>query len=256
MCRCAPSSRARRSRSRRRGGGVALAELRRVGAQQRRERRDLDRQVLARDRARRCRPRARAAPGGGGRRSTRPVERLAAACRVAVGLGGGDRRLAEQVDARWRRRRFHRSSSTPVASRGVSPTMKRWAMCLTPAAAAAPSAARPALDSDIRIATCSGGGRSSTSSRKPVRWRARSSSERQAGTTSTKRNSAARSSASCEARSIALSSSAFSGLPRGPGQRRGEVAPDGQDVGFGRRGGARARRYRRPRLAPGADAAD
>ena len=31
------------------------------------------------------------------------------------------------------------------AARGRSPTMKRWAMCRTPAAAAAPSAARPAL---------------------------------------------------------------------------------------------------------------
>src|SRR3954463_3411311 len=92
--------------------------------------------------------------------------------------------------------------------------MKRCAMCLTPAAAAAPRAWRPALDSDIRIATCSDGGRSSTSSRNPVRWRARSSSERHAGTTSTKRKSAARSSASWEASSIALSSSARSGLPR------------------------------------------
>ena len=119
----------------------------------------------------------------------------------------------------------HRSSSTPVASRGVSPTMKRWAMCLTPAAAAAPSAWRPALDSDIRIATCSDGGRSSTSSRKPLRWRARSSSERQAGTTSTKRNRAARISASCEARSIALSSIAFSGLRLAPGSAAARSRP-------------------------------
>ena len=120
---------------------------------------------------------------------------------------------------------FHRSSSTPVASRGVSPTMKRCAMCLTPAAAAAPSAWRPALDSDMRIATCSDGGRSSTSSRKPLRWRARSSSERQAGTTSTKRNSAARRSASCEARSIALSSIAFSGLRLVPGSAAARSRP-------------------------------
>src|SRR3954467_9464181 len=90
--------------------------------------------------------------------------------------------------------------------------MNRWAMCLTPAAAAAPSAARPGLVWARRMAACGDGGRSSTSPRKPVRWRARSSSDRHAGTTSTKRNSAALSSASEEARSIALSSSAFSGL--------------------------------------------
>ena len=66
-------------------------------------------------------------------------------------------------------------------------------------------------DPDIFSATATGGGGSSTSPRKPDRWRARSSSERQAGTTSTKRNSAALSSASCAASSIALSSAAFSG---------------------------------------------
>ena len=85
-------------------------------------------------------------------------------------------------------------------------------MCFTPAAAAAPSAARPAFELPIFIATPIGGGGVSTSPRKPVRWRARSSRFRQAGTTSTNRNSAAFSSASCEARSIAFSSIAFSGL--------------------------------------------
>ena len=79
--------------------GVALAELGGVGPQQRGEGRDLDRQVLARD-----------APGAVGleRRALgelavdldEPVERLAAARGVAVGLGARDRRLAEQVDAR------------------------------------------------------------------------------------------------------------------------------------------------------------
>ena len=98
-----------------------------------------------------------------------------------------------------------------MAAFGLSPTMKRCAMCLTPVAAARPSAARPARELPIRIATAIGGGGSSTSRRKPVRCVARSSRLRQAGTTSTKRNSAALSSASREARSIALSSSAFSG---------------------------------------------
>ncbi len=90
--------------------------------------------------------------------------------------------------------------------------MKRWAMCLTPDAAAIPSARRPALELPIFSATPTGGGGSPTSSRNAVRCRARSSRLRQAGTTSTKRNSAAFNSASEEARSIALSSSTFSGL--------------------------------------------
>src|SRR4051794_14469406 len=64
----------------------------------------------------------------------------------------------------------------------------------------------------MRIATSSEGERSSTSSRYSVRCRARSSSDRVAGVTSTKRNSAAFSSASREASSIALSSSARSGF--------------------------------------------
>src|SRR3954462_9227069 len=85
-------------------------------------------------------------------------------------------------------------------------------MCRTPAAAAAPSARRPGALLAIRIATSIDGGRSSTSSRYSVRCRARSSSERVAGVTSTRRNSAARNSASREANSIALSSSARSGL--------------------------------------------
>src|SRR3954453_9967493 len=106
---------------------------------------------------------------------------------------------------------FHIERRSPPAASGLSPTMKRCAMCRTPAAAAAPSAVRPARVLDIFIATATGGGGSSTSPRKPVRWRARSSSERQAGTTSTKRNSAALSSASCAASSIALSSAALSG---------------------------------------------
>ena len=57
-----------------------------------------------------------------------------------------------------------------------------------------------------------------------MRWRARSSSDRQAGTTSTNRNSAALSSASWAARSIALLSNAFSGL-RVTGIARASRAP-------------------------------
>src|SRR5215217_9051214 len=98
-----------------------------------------------------------------------------------------------------------------MAACGDSPTMKRWAMCRTPVAAARPKATRPGFDVPIRIATEIGGGGSSTSRRNPVRWRARSSRLRQAGTTSTKRKRAALSSASRDAKSIALSSSAFSG---------------------------------------------
>ena len=108
---------------------------------------------------------------------------------------------------------------------GVSPTMKRCARCLTPPAAAAPSAARPALVCEILIAAESGGGVSGTSSRKLVRWRARSSSERHAGTTSTNRNSAARSSRSLEASSIARASSALTGWRELDGNARHSSAP-------------------------------
>ncbi len=52
-----------------------------------------------------------------------------------------------------------------TAAAGVSPTMKRCAMWRTPAAAAAPSAARPGFVPDMRMAAAIGGGRSSTSSR-------------------------------------------------------------------------------------------
>src|SRR3954454_7015714 len=90
--------------------------------------------------------------------------------------------------------------------------MKRCAMWRTPAAAAIPSARRPALELPIFIATPIVGGGEPTSSRNDVRWCARSSRLRHAGTTSTKRNSAALSSWSEEARSIAFSSIAFSGL--------------------------------------------
>ena len=123
------------------------------------------------------------------------------------------------------------------ASRGVSPTMKRCAMCLTPAAAAAPSAARPGarVRHAHRGAPATAGGRRPPS-RKPVRCAARSSSERHAGTTSTKRNSAARSSASCGGEVHRLVVERLDGVARGGRERRGEVLADGEDLGFGRGG--------------------
>ena len=99
MCRWASSSRARRRRSLRRTAASRLPSSGASGLQQRGEGRHLDRQVLARD-----------APGAVGFQQRalgelaidldEPVERLAAARGVAVGLGARDRRLAEQVDAR------------------------------------------------------------------------------------------------------------------------------------------------------------
>ena len=103
--------------------------------------------------------------------------------------------------------------------------MNRCARCLTPPAAAAPSAARPACVFEIRIAADSVGGVSGTSSRKPVRWRARSSSERQAGTTSTNLNSAARSSRSPDAISIARASSARTGWREVDGNEAASSVP-------------------------------
>ncbi len=100
--------------------GVALAALRRVRAQQRGEGGDLHREVGAGDGAHfvvlEHRPFGQRAVDGGER-----LERLRAARGVALGLGGGDGRLAEQVDrrgdpvapeggqrARWRPRRTRR----------------------------------------------------------------------------------------------------------------------------------------------------
>ena len=99
MCRCAPSACARRSSSRSRGAASRMPALGRLGAQQRRERGDLDREVRARQRAERVRfeARLRLELRVGGRER---VERRGAARGVAVGLGGGDGRLAEQVDGR------------------------------------------------------------------------------------------------------------------------------------------------------------
>src|SRR4051812_25182099 len=117
--------------------------------------------------------------------------------------------------------------------------MKRWPIRRTPVAAAAPSARLPGALPAIFIATSRDGGFSSTSSRYSLRCRARSSSDRVAGVTSTRRNKAALSSASREAISIALSSSAFSGfrerfgnapLRRRPISRMRSSRPAGADT--------------------------
>ena len=206
-------------------GGVALAALGGVGAQQRGQRRDLHAHVGARQRpdavglqrlarrpARGWRPTAARSPPGSGRRSGRPRSR-----------SRWPRRAGRPS---WPRRAPTACAASPAPRSGVSPTMKRWARWRTPPAAAAPSAARPARVPDIFIATEIGGGVSGTSSRKPMRWRARSSSDRHAGTTSTKRNSAARSSRSLEAISMARASSALQRLARGGGERGRQLLAD------------------------------
>ena len=99
MCRCAPRV-ARRAQQRSQAlGRVEPPEVRSVGAQQRRQRGDLHGQVHARRRSARVGVEQRARIE---RRvdAGELVERGRAACRVAVGLGRGHRRLAEQVDGR------------------------------------------------------------------------------------------------------------------------------------------------------------
>ena len=97
------------------GGGIALAAGRRVGPQQRGERRDLDADVGARQRTAAVglqRGARRPVPGGGGDR----VDRVQAAGGVAIGLGLGDGRLAEQVD-----RAGHRALPQPAQRRKRGP---------------------------------------------------------------------------------------------------------------------------------------
>ena len=152
MCRCAPRRCGAAQQLAQARRGVAHAALGRLGAQQRRQRRDLDREVRARQRADARRARARGCGFErrvGGRER---VERRGAARGVAVGLGGGDRRLAEQVDGGRRCRRATGRAASAARPSGSAPTMKRWAMCRTPAAPAAPSAARPAFVLPIFIA--------------------------------------------------------------------------------------------------------
>ena len=108
-------------------------------------------------------------------------------------------------------------------------------MWRTPAAAAAPSAARPAL----RAATSASPPRSAAGARRPRRGR-RSGGGRgrrgcvQAGVTSTKRNSAARSSWSWAAISIALTSSASQRVARRRGERGVDRAADSLQLGLHR----------------------
>ncbi len=216
MCRCAPRSLARRSSGRRRS---AASRWPRSGASGRSS--GVSAETLTERFVRGSAPaascsswgRAGQEADGGGER----VERLRAAARVALGLGLRDGRLAEQVDG---------------ARDAVAPQVAQHAE-RGPRVLADDEAVRHPLDAAWRpprrarrgrpsCCPCasrprSAAGACSTSPRKPVRWRARSSSERQAGTTSTKRNSAALSSASWEARSIARSSSALSGLRVGGG---------------------------------------
>src|SRR5688500_14734272 len=96
--------------------------------------------------------------------------------------------------------------------------MKRWAMWRIPAVAATPSARRPAAVWAARIAASSGAGGWCTSSKYCPRWLASSAGERQAGVTSTRRNSAARSASSREVSSIARWSSARIGWRAGEGR--------------------------------------
>ncbi len=142
MCRCAPCSRARRSSGRRR---AAASSRPRSGASGRSSGVSAD---TFTDRLTRGSGPSESRSSSG--RSGQPradsalrVERLGAALGVAVGLGLGHRRLAEQVE-RGRHALVPQRSAAPARpSRGDSPTMKRCAMWRTPAAAAAPSA-RPA----------------------------------------------------------------------------------------------------------------
>ena len=141
--------------------GVLAAQLRRLGAQQRRQRRDLDRQVRPRQRAARVRFQQRAArasaptalaepppaPRGSARRSGRP--------RPAVTVASPSRSSEQATPA------FHRPSSWRRAARECSATMKRWAMWRTPGGRPPRRAPRrPALVSAARMALSSAGGRS------------------------------------------------------------------------------------------------
>ena len=227
MCRWAPSSFARRSSGRRRS---AASRLPRSGASGRSSGVSAD---TFTDRfARGSTPAlSRSSCGRSGQRARgrhQRVERVGAAVGVALRLGLGDRRLAEQVDRRRhavlqqvaqhaQRRLRVLADDEPVrhvldAGRGGRAERR----------AARLRVAHPHRHPD-------GGGGCSTSPRKPVRWRARSSRLRQAGTTSTNRNSAAFSSASAEARSIAFSSNAFSGF-RVTGIAAAEPRADGQSA--------------------------
>ena len=153
-CRCAggrrapsPAAAAGACAARRPRGPTSGASGRSSG----RERRHLHGQVHARERPERVRLERRAR-GPARRRLGERVERVEAAGRVAVRLG----LVTVASPSRSSETAAPCSHSLPdrAAARraGVSPTMKRCAMCRTPAAAAAPSAARPAFVPDMRIA--------------------------------------------------------------------------------------------------------
>ena len=224
MCRCAPSSCARRSRPRRRWAASRWPRSGRVGLHQRRERGDLDAQVGARERAERVGLEERPL-GPRAHRLDERRERFVAALRVALRLALRHGRLAEQVDGGG-------DAVLPQVAEHAERLLRRLADdeavrhvldAARGGGARAPSG--PARLPPIFIAALIGGGGSPTSPRKPVRWRARSSRLRQAGTTSTKRNSAAFSSASLEASSIAFSSAAFSGLRDERGSAAASFSP-------------------------------
>ena len=152
MCRCAPRSCARRSSGRSRS---AASRLPRSGASGRSSGVNAetftDRFARGSGPALSCSSCVARGPalGGAGDR----VQRVRAAVGVALRLGLGHRRLAEQVDRRRDAVLPQVLAGRPSAAFGSSPTMKRCAMCLTPAAAAIPSARRPALVLPIFIAT-------------------------------------------------------------------------------------------------------
>ena len=133
-------------------GGVAHADLGRLRAHQRGQRRDLHRQVRARQRARASRPRAAAARAASrrpsaSRRSRRRSARRSGRPRRRVTVASPSR-STDDGDAVLPQVAQH-ARARPC---GDAPTMKRCAMCRTPAAVAAPSAARPRATALIRIA--------------------------------------------------------------------------------------------------------
>ena len=90
-------------------------------------------------------------PARGGARER--AQRLVAAARVAIGLGGGDGRLAEQVDGRGGAGAHSPRERAAPASAGASPTMKRLAIRCTASPATPPTARRVAGRGDARRAT-------------------------------------------------------------------------------------------------------
>ena len=158
MCRCAPSSFARRSSGRRRS---AASRLPRSGASGRSSGVSAD--TFTDRLARGSTP----APSASSCAAARPrarglrdrVQRVDAAVRVALRLGLGHGRLAEQVDR-------GRDAVLPQVAQVAQRRLRRLAddealrhVLARRAAAASPSARRPAFELPIRIATLIDGGR-------------------------------------------------------------------------------------------------